>query len=104
MNSLSIISGSGYLFKTSFILMFIGILFFANNSFCQTVSVNPPTQNFKPDKKSDACVECLCITLQASLDFANLSETYATPGVPGVNSGYKTKVGFNIGAFASKSI
>jgi hypothetical protein len=104
MNRSAFIHGIGYHCKTSIVFVLIGILFFCNNSFAQTDAVNPPSQNFRPDKKGDACVECLCLNIQASLDFANLSETYAMPGVPGTSSGYKTKVGFNIGAFASKSI
>jgi hypothetical protein len=104
MNRQPVIYSIGYYRKTSLVFSLIAVLFFSPNLFAQTDAVNLPSQNFKPDKKSDACVECLCLSLQASIDFANLAETYATPGVPGVNSGYKTKVGFNIGAFASKSI
>jgi Outer membrane protein beta-barrel domain len=104
MNRSSFIHSMGYHWKTSLVLGLIATLFICNNAFGQTDAVNLSSGNFKPDKKSSACVECLCLCLQASLDFANLSETYASPGVPGVNDGYKTKVGFNIGAYASKSI
>jgi len=104
MHYLSVIRFTGYPARAGFVLGFMVCLFFCNPSFAQTDAVNPYPVKYKPDNKNSACVECLCICLQASLDFANLSETYVTPGVPGTGTPYKAKVGFNLGAFASKSI
>jgi Outer membrane protein beta-barrel domain len=84
----------GYVRKCPVIIVLLSSLFLWSNSFAQTDAVNLSSANYKPGKKSDDCVKCLCICIQGSLDFANIHETPAPSG------SYKTKVGFNIGAFA----
>ena len=80
------------------------ILFLCNSSFAQTDAVTLSSGKFKPDTKSNDCATCMCICIQASIDFANVHESVA--GYPGGYSapGYKTKVGFNFGAFVTKPI
>ncbi|MBS1948147.1 MAG: PorT family protein [Bacteroidetes bacterium] len=87
----------------SLILLLVSLaLFTAKNSFAQADHVNPGSASLKPDNPRDDCSMCTCICIQASVDFANIHESYG-PGA-GVYSGYKSKVGFNLGVFAMKPI
>jgi hypothetical protein len=94
---------TGYYRKSAFLTGLLIILLFCNCAFAQTDAVNVSSAGYKAKApgKSDDCATCTCICIQGSIDFAKVHESYA--GVPGGFSapGYKTKVGFNAGVFAT---
>jgi len=94
-------SFSSSIIRQSF-AVFSSLFFLSQYSFAQSDNVNLASTKYKPNKETD-CETCTCICLQGSIDFANIHETYA--GVPGgYYSGYKNKVGFNFGVFATHPV
>jgi outer membrane protein with beta-barrel domain len=89
---------SGYYRKSTFLISLLAMLFFCNCVFAQTDAVNVSSGKFKSSKSDDGST---IICIQASIDFANIHESYDVPG--GYYSGYKSKVGFNAGVFAAHS-
>jgi hypothetical protein len=81
-----------------FLAVLLAVFFLSQHSFAQVDNVNLSPPKFNPGKGSDDM--STIIFVQASIDFANIHETY--DGVPaGYYSAYKSKVGFNAGVFAA---